>query len=188
MELKEALEKRRSVRKFTERAVTDEEIGMILRAARIAPSWANVQPWEIVVVRDRELISAIAGTYVEKNPAAKCTLASSAVLVVCGKKLASGYYDGKPTTKHGDWLMFDLGLAVQNICLRAHDLGLGSVVVGLFDHDACAKLLELPDGYEVAVVIPLGEPAVAGKEGPPRKELSAFVHDGKFGVPYTLQG
>ena len=71
MELQEAILKRRSVRKFTEDVVTDEELGRIFETVRWSPSWANTQVWEFIVVRDKELIEKITGTYAEKNPATK---------------------------------------------------------------------------------------------------------------------
>ncbi len=184
MELRDALMTRRSVRKFTDYTVNDNEISEILSASRAAPSWANVQPWEFIVVRDPETIKQIAGTYVAMNPAAKCTLAASVVIVACARKNVSGFYDNKPSTRLGDWFMFDLGMAVQNLCLRAHDLGLGTVVVGYFDHEKCKSVLGVPDNCEVVTIVPVGKPAVAGKQGPPRRELKEFAHAEKFGVPY----
>jgi len=66
MELQEAILKRRSVRKFTEDRVTDEQLRDIFEAVRWSPSWANTQPWEFIVVRDRKLIEEVTGTYSEK--------------------------------------------------------------------------------------------------------------------------
>ena len=181
MELKEGLFTRRSVRRFTDYRVTDYEIREILEAARYAPSWANVQPCEFVVVRDSGLIEKIAETYAPQNPARKCTLACSALIIACAKMHLSGYYEDKPVTEYDSWFMFDLGMAVQNLCLRAHELELGTVVVGLMNHAKCAKLISLPDGYAAVTAIPVGKPAVAGKEGPPRRPQSEFVHLNKFG-------
>ena len=59
MELMEAITHRRSVRKFTDYYVTDEEIREMLNAARLAQSWANTQVWEFIVVRDRDLIKKV---------------------------------------------------------------------------------------------------------------------------------
>ena len=56
MELQEAILKRRSVRKFTEEIVTDDELRQIFEAVRWSPSWANTQVWEFIVVRDKDLI------------------------------------------------------------------------------------------------------------------------------------
>lgn len=181
MELQEAILKRRSVRRFTDDAVTDEELKEIFEAVRWSPSWSNTQAWEFVVVRDRDLIAQVVGSYVEKNPATKCSLAASALIVVCAKTGVSGCYGGVQSTKHDAWYMFDLGMATQTLCLTAHDMGLGTVVVGLMNHDACAKAIALPEGYEVAAVIPIGRPAVAPKEGPARRAVSEIVHVNAFG-------
>ncbi|HSV96043.1 MAG TPA: nitroreductase family protein [Spirochaetota bacterium] len=184
MELHEALTGRRSVRRFTEEAVSDGEIRAILEAARMAPSWANVQPWEFIVLRDRALIEKIVGTYVEKNPATKCSLAAPALIAACARTGISGCYDAKNLTKFNEWFMFDLGLAVQNLCLKAHELGLGTVVVGLMEHDRAKSILALPADREVVACIPVGRPAVTGKEGPPRKPLSEFAFIDAYGKPF----
>ena len=184
MELNEAIRKRRSVRKYTDYRVTDEEIREVLEAARLAPSWANTQVWEFIVVRDPDLIRAVAATYSELNPARKCSDNASALIVACAKKGVSGCKGGgEDVTKYSNWYMFDLGLAVQNLCLKAHELGLGTVIVGYLDHDKCKALLALPDEYEAVAVLPIGRPAVAGKEGPPRRALREFVHGDRFGNP-----
>lgn len=186
MELQESILKRRSIRKFTDAFVTDEELRKIFEAVRWSPSWSNTQVWEFVVVRDRDLISKVVASYVEKNPATKCSLAASALIVVCAKTGVSGCYGGRQSTKYADWYMFDLGMAAQTLCLTAHDMGLGTVVVGLMDHDACKKVIALPDGYEVAAVIPIGRPAVEPKEGPARKAISEMVHLNTFGKKMYL--
>jgi nitroreductase len=184
MELQEAILKRRSVRRFTEDAVTDEEIKQIFESVRWSPSWANTQVWEFIVVRDKALIEQITATYADKNPATRCSLAASALIVACAKTGVSGCYDGKEATALPNWYMFDLGIACQTLCLQAHEMGLGTVVVGLMDQMACKKLVAMPAGYEVIAVIPVGRPAAAAKEGPKRKEISEFVHLDQFGKPW----
>jgi nitroreductase len=183
MELLEAILKRRSVRKFTEDAVTDEELRQIFEAVRWSPSWANMQVWEFIVVRDKSTIEKVVSTYTDKNPATKCSLAASALIVACAKTGISGCYDGQETTSIHNWYMFDLGLAVQTLCLRAHELGLGTVVVGLMNHEACKKVLSVPDGHEVVAVIPIGKSTVPPREGPPRKSISEIVYINTFGRP-----
>jgi len=184
MELQQAIVTRRSIRRFTEEAVTNEELRQIFEAVRWSPSWANTQIWEFVVVRERELIHKVTETYKMAkgtNPATNCSRAASALIVVCAKTGVSGCYDGKETTKYANWFMFDLGIATQTLCLKAHELGLGTVVVGLIDHDACKQLIALPDGYEAVAVIPIGRPAVEPKAGPPRKAVAGMVHLDRFG-------
>ena len=185
MELQEAIMKRRSVRKFTDYKVTDEELKEMLEAARFAPSWANSQAWEFIVVRDKNIIEKIVETYPETNPSRKCSLAASALIIGCAKNDLSGFKKGEKSTKFGEWFMFDLGLAVQNLSLKAHEIGLGSVILGLFDHEACREVLSVPQGYEVVVIIPIGKPATAGKDAPPRKELDKFVYLNKFGNTFV---
>ncbi|MDI6741314.1 MAG: nitroreductase family protein [Smithella sp.] len=175
MELQEAILKRRSVRKFTEDVVTDEELKQIFEAVRWSPSWANTQTWEFIVVRDKGLIEKVTGTYSEKNPAIKGSLAASALIVACAKTGISGCYDGKEVTAIKNWEMFDLGIAVQTLCLKAHELGLGTVVVGLMNHEACEKILGIPEGRKVIAVLPIGRPATEPKAGPARKSLSETV-------------
>jgi nitroreductase len=183
MELMDAIRGRRSIRRFTEQPVTNEEIRDILEAARQAPSWANTQAWEFVVVRDRAKIEAVTGTYAEKNPATKCSLAASVLIVGCARKGISGagYSEEKKAAAGlNDWFMFDLGMAVQNLILCAHEKGLGTVVVGLMDHAACNRVLGLPAEVTSVVVVPVGRPAVAAKEGPPRKPLADISHLDSF--------
>lgn len=76
--------------------------------------------------------------------------------------------------------MFDVGIAAQNLCLAAHDLGLGTVHVGLINHQAVDELLGLPSDVESLEIIPVGYPEKVGN-APPRKELSEFVHWDKYG-------
>ena len=185
MELMQAIMERRSVRKFTDYHVTDDELKELFDAARWAPSWANTQVWEFVVVRDRDVIEKVAATYSEFNPAVKCSRSASVLVVFCAKTGVSGSKGDGEATKFSNWFMFDCGMAVQNFCLKAHEMGLGTVVVGLMDHDACGKVLGLPKGYEVVVSVPVGRPAVEGRKGPPRKNLAECTHLDRFGDSFV---
>lgn len=181
MELQEALLKRRSVRKFTDYYVTDAEIKELIEAARWAPSWANTQVWEFIAVRDPDLIKDVVETYSESNPARSGSQSASLLLVACARTGISGCRDGADYTKFSEWFMFDLGMAVENISLKAFELGLGTVVVGNMDHLKCAKLLLVPEDREVVCVLPIGRPLMTGKAGPARKEIKEFVYLDKFG-------
>jgi nitroreductase len=78
--------------------------------------------------------------------------------------------------------MADMGIAAQNLMLAAHDQGLGSVFVGVFDEEQLKKLLGIPPGIRIVGLFPLGYPAGESKGGPPRKPLSEFVHYGTWGA------
>ncbi len=184
MELQEAISKRRSIRKFTDYYVTDSEINTLIEAAIMAPSWANTQVWSFIIVRDKHIIERIAETYPETNPARKCSLAATAMIAVCAQKGVSGCRQGHEITTLHNWLMFDTGLAVQNICLKAHEIGLGTVIVGLFDHDKCKDVLSLPEDQEVVVILPVGKPVEGEKKATPRKPVNQITYIDKFGELY----
>lgn len=176
----EIIRQRRSVRKYEEREIPEEMLNSVLEAVRWAPSWANTQCWEVVVIKDASVKEKLQATLPPKgNPALKAIGAAPVVLAICGKLKSSGYYKGQVTTKFGDWFMFDLGIATQNLCLTAHQLGLGTVIVGLFDHDKAKETLNVPEGFELAVLVPLGFPAKRSS-APKRREISEFVHDNTF--------
>lgn len=178
-ELMEVIKGRRSIRKYEEREVPEEALQQLFEAVKWTPSWANTQCWELIVVTDQETKARLQETIGPRNPATRAMVNAPVVLALCGKAEKAGYYHGQVTTKFGDWLMFDLGLATQNLCLAAHNLGLGTVIVGLFNHDKARELLAVPAGYELVVFIPLGYPA---KEptAPKRREPVEFVHRNHF--------
>jgi nitroreductase len=150
-----------------------------MEAVRWAPSWANTQCWEVIVVKDPKIKSELATTLPRGNPALSSMSDAPMVLVFCGKKGVSGFYKGQASTVKGDWLMFDTGLAMQNLCLGAHALGLGTVIVGMFDHKKAEEILEVPKNVEVVAMTPLGYRAIEGYV-PKRKEISEFVFHEKY--------
>ena len=170
---------RRSVRRFQEKDIPDELLHKIIEAARWAPSWANAQPWEFVVVKDRSIKEEIQKTVSSRNPSSLAIVNAPVLLVVCGQLKKSGFYNDQYPTKFGDWFMYDLGLATENLCLAAHDSGLGTVIVGLFDHDKVGMAVKLPDNHEVLVLIPVGYPDQDPKP-PRRRERDEFVHYDTF--------
>lgn len=179
-DLMSLIQTRRSVRKYEERPVPEQSLAQILESVKWAPSWANTQCWEVIVVKDPAAKEKLQASLPPKgNPASKAMVQAPVVLVLCAKTNSSGFYKDNAATKFGDWMMYDLGIATQNICLTAHDLGLGTVVVGLFDHRKAAEAMQVPDGYELVSMIPLGYPAKSG-EAPRRKEVAEFIHHDKW--------
>ncbi|MEE4608876.1 MAG: nitroreductase family protein [Desulfobacteraceae bacterium] len=171
----QALEQRRSIRKYEEREVSGALVNRVLEAVRWSPSWANTQCWEVVAVREPAIKARLQETIAPKNPATRAIVAAPVVLALCGRLGTSGYYDKQATTKFGDWYLFDLGIATQSLCLAAHDLGLGTVIVGLFDHDRAKTVLNVPQGVELVALIPLGYPAKS-PSAPKRREVAEFAH------------
>ncbi len=174
MNVMEAVRNRRSVRRFKEEPVSAEDLTRLLEAAQWAPSWVNVQPWKIVVVEAPAKKQALQETLLPKNPAAKGMVQAPVLLVLLGERGKSGQYGDTFATDKGDWYMFDLGIAAQNIALAAHSLGLGTVHVGAIDHKKAGEILNVPEGFEVVEILPLGRPAFDPK-APSRKDLKEFV-------------
>jgi nitroreductase len=154
MEVFHAILGRRSIRNYLDKPVEDEKLLKVLEAARWAPSSRNTQPWTFIVVKNEETRKklkelAYGQDFVHQAPV---------VLVVC--------------TKEGsNWV--NIGLAIQNICLEAYELGLGTCIVGWFDREKTKELLGVPNGWEVAYLIPLGYPAESPKSN--RRKLDEII-------------
>ena len=180
MEVLEAIKTRRSIRKYKPDPVDDKTLQEVLEAARQAPSWANTQCWRFVVVRNAETKGQLSDTLNDTNPARDAVCNAPIVIVACAEMEKAGYKAGEVTTDKGDWFMFDVALAMHNLVLAAHAVGLGTVYVGLFDARKAAAILSVPEGYEVVAITPLGYPDEV-KEARPRKELNEIVHYDKWG-------
>ncbi len=175
----EVIKSRRSIRRYQDKTIDASTLEKVLDAVRWSPSWANAQAWEVVVVKDPSKKEQLADTVPKGNPAKKAMLEAPVVLVLCSTTGKSGYYKDVVTTKHGDWMLFDLGIAAQSICLEACSLGLGTVVVGLFDHDKAGVVVNLPEGCELVSMIPIGY-AAKESSAPKRREISEFSHEDSF--------
>jgi nitroreductase len=177
--LMELIKSRRSVRNFEEKNVPEDFLQSILESVQWSQSWANTQCWEIIVVKDQAQKEKVQGAVPKANPAHKSIVEAPTVLALCAKKESSGYYKGMVTTKFGDWLMFDMGLAAQHISLVAHALGLGTVIIGMFDHNQASAVLNIPSEFELVALMPLGFPSKVPSP-PKRKQLDEFVHINVF--------
>lgn len=164
----DAIRKRRSIRRYEEKDVSDEELRQVLDSARYAASWANKQGWQLMVVRSPETREKVAGV-LEGNPAQKAVAQAPVLLVVCMDPSASGEHRGK------EYYMADAGILMDHLMLEAAELGLGTVFVGLFDEEGVREVLGVPEEYRIVGLTPLGWPAKAPKERP-RLELDEMVH------------
>jgi len=181
MDVMQAIKGRRSVRRYKPDPLRDEEIDVVLEAARWAPSWANTQCWRFVAVRDSQIKEKLASTLKpETNRAIMAIKQASVLIVACAELKRAGYYKGEAGTDKGDWFMFDTALAMQNLALAACATGLGTVHVGLFDAKEAARILEVPESVAVVEMTPLGYPDEEPK-APQRKELSEIVFKEKYG-------
>ena len=159
------IKKRRSIRKYTDQPVTDEQIRQLLEAAMAAPSASNIQPWEFVVVRDPDLKRQLAQTHTWSHMAAD----AAAVFVVCGNERASHHW------------VEDASAATENLLLAVTALGLGAVWVGIYpgaDREAHVRqALAIPEEIRVLCLVPVGHPAESKSPRTQYKE-SKVHHEG----------
>jgi len=181
MEVLEAIKTRRSIRRYKTTPVDGKTIELVLEAARWAPSWRNTQCRRFIVVRDSQIKAELADILRQGNPATDAVRNAPVVIVACAELGKSGYREGKVATNKGDWYMFDVALAMQNLVLAARSLELGTVHVGGFDAKKAATILEVPQGFCVVSMTPLGYPDEEPKPKP-RKELSKIVFYDRYGV------
>jgi nitroreductase len=196
--VKDAIEQRRSIRKFKPDPVPDEYIIALLDAARLAPSGCNAQPWRFKIVRDRETKLELAKAAYDQS-----FIANAPVVFVCCADI-EGYLKGtvsgiqdlgktgavddriiKVLNKRAEQMQtqmkimnkeqlgakiaFNIAIAVEHMVLRALDFGLGSCWVRLINEQMVKDIFGWDDNIYVVSLLPVGYPA----ESPPqRKRLS----------------
>ncbi|MDD5529314.1 MAG: nitroreductase family protein [bacterium] len=180
MEILNLIKERRSIRKYKPIPVTNEQLNQVLESARWAPSWANTQCVKFIVIKDPDMKEKLQNTLTPRNPSREAMIQAPIVIVACAETNKAGYKEGKPTTDKNEWFMFDTALALQNLTLTAHSLGLGTVHIGAFDAKMAGSLLEIPEGIVVVELIPLGHPDITPSPTP-RKELKEIVFNEKYG-------
>ncbi|MCW4034575.1 MAG: nitroreductase family protein [Candidatus Bathyarchaeota archaeon] len=200
MDVFDAINKRRSIRKFTAQPVSDIQIERLIKAAHLAPSGCNVQPWRFVIVKDKQLkhslcVAAHNQKFVEKAPV---------VIVCCGELLSwkktreqtqellnkKGTKINKETenalmnrvdqavqanmNERVPTTLLNVAIAIEHIVLEAVELGLGSCWVRLFDENQVKQALRLKENICVVALLPIGFP----DEDPaarPRVSLSSII-------------
>ena len=150
MEALEAILSRRSVRKYTARRVPEPALKRLLQAAMNAPSAGNEQPWQFVIVTDRNILDEIP----KFHPHSAMLKEASVAVLVCG--------DLQLETHKGYWVQ-DCSAATENLLLAAHAMGLGAVWLGIYPREervaGLRKLLGIPDGIVPFSLVPVGYPA-----------------------------
>lgn len=166
----DVLKRRCSVRRFdSSRDVPDKMVKTLLKAAVMAPSAGNCQPWRFVVVRQPEVKEALAVAawgqlFLSQAPV---------VIAVCAEPARSAARYGK----RGEELycLQDSAAATEHILLAATALGLGACWVGAFDEGQAAEALNLDDRFRPVALVPVGYPASQPSAGPSRRLLDEVV-------------
>lgn len=174
LSLAEGLRGRRSVRRFVERPVEKDVLEGIVELAAFAPSWKNNQTTSYVAVTGEKKAQIAREATGEWN---RRHIDSAPVLMVLTIRhgITGFEKDGTPSTGKGsDWEVFDAGIAAQTFCLAAYGAGLGTVIMGIFEEEKVARILELPEEERVGVLIALGYPAEE-PEIKPRREVAELL-------------
>lgn len=157
-----------AVRSYLDKPVPAESVNRIVNAGRLTASSMNGQPWQFIVVDDRETLQKLGslartGPYITKAPLAIVVLIENTVFAVS-----------------------DASRAIQSMVLTAWSEGLGSNWVGFKGLDEAGKYLGVPANLEILAIIPIGYPDKSiGKGIKKRKSLYEVAHKGKFGKAFS---
>ena len=168
MELQTAIEKRRSTRSFTDRRLTKSEISELLRAATLAPSACNMQSWYFYVVTDESERLKL------KSVCADWVSAAPVVFIVCTD-------DNGIVSRFGErgrkFPMQDTSLAMENMLLKAADMGLGGCIIGAYKQNEITELFSIPKEHTVVALLPIGEPTeeIPARERKDIAEVSSYI-------------
>lgn len=175
MDLFDAIRDRRSIRSFKPDPVPDELLEKVLDAGRWAPSAGNLQPWEFIVVKDKEV----------KKQLTRAALGQSFVfeapvdIVVCANRERSARYYGSRGWEF--YSLCDTSAAIQNMLLAAHGLGLGACWIGAFRDEEVSRVMNLPEHVRPVAIIPIGYPDRPPPRPPSRLPLDRLVHKDRYG-------
>ncbi|MFH1327333.1 MAG: nitroreductase family protein, partial [Candidatus Bathyarchaeota archaeon] len=145
MEFIDVVATRKSVRGYANKEVEEEKLTKILEAARMAPSWANKQCWNYIVVKEKAKIDELVGrninSWLKKAPV---------IIVACGDPKESGSRNGM------DYYLVDVAISMEHLVLAATNLGLGTCWIGFFDEAKVKQVLGVPENIKVVALTPLG--------------------------------
>ncbi|GHV12515.1 NAD(P)H nitroreductase [Clostridia bacterium] len=145
---------RQSCRKFADKPVEHEKLVKCVEAGRLTPSGCNSQPWSFIVVETPDLVAKVAKTgqqngmnpYLSGAKAFIIVVEEPAVLVPAIRSMLDGQYFAKG----------DLGAATEHICLEAESVGLGSIIIGIYDRPTLRELLGIPAEKQFGALIGIG--------------------------------
>lgn len=191
MDIYEIIKKRRTIRRFKQEKIPLELLEKFIDMARLAPSGANMQPIEYIIVIDREIVKKIfpltgwAGYLGKNGPPPEGKRPTAYIVVLLNKEIKS------PTPKH------DVGAAVENILLSATYEGIGTCWIGSVNREKLREILNIPKNYEIDSIVAFGYPDEIsvveefvgsikywkdekGTMHVPKRKLSEIVHYNKF--------
>ena len=172
MEFQKLIETRRTVRKYAaDSKVTREQMEALIRAAQEAPSWKNSQTGRYYCVLSREIVDKIRATCLPGAGNAGKSENAALIVTTFVHDRAGFQKDGTADNELGNgWGCYDLGLQNENLILKAEDLGLSTLIMGLRDGNKIREMLSIPESETIVSVIAVGK-ADEEPSRPRRREL-----------------
>ncbi len=174
MDVSEAIRKRSSIRKFRDGNIPDDVLHRILEAARWAPSPFNTQPWEFIIIKDKETLKAISKYARYSGYLSDAPMAIAVIVSPINSKFSWIESIGEPR--------FAAAMAVQNMMLAAWEMGVGTCWVSI-EREKVGEILDVPGTHFVLTVMPLGYPETIPpvREDSMRKNLEDRISYEKYG-------
>lgn len=173
MEFNQVINQRRSIRKYKDKKVDHQLVCKCVEAAILAPSWKNSQTARYYIIENEEMLKKVRKEALPEFNAKNCENAPVLIVATFVKNRSGFERDGTPTNECGQgWGYYDLGLHNMNLVLKASELGLGTLIMGIRDEKKLKDYLNISDDEIVVSVISMGYPDI-DPDKPKRKE----VHD-----------
>ncbi|MBD3211439.1 MAG: nitroreductase [Candidatus Lokiarchaeota archaeon] len=171
MEFYEVLKNRRSYRFYETKMPEQEQIERVLDAARLAPTWANFQGVEYIIVQEPDNVNKIWKAIGQKNKFETAPMFIVGIISPSdsGKNMNGEKYYG-----------VDFGICFEHLILAATAEGLGSCWIGWFNEEKIKEILEIPKKYKVLGLTPLGYPKKEKGSVKDRKSLDEIIHKEEF--------
>lgn len=150
---------RRSIRKFKAEPVSKEIVEDLVLTASYVPSWKNTQTTRYIAITDPEIMERISKECCGAHNQGIIDGAPMLIATLTVDKRSGFERDGSYTTVREDnWQTFDNGVATQTLCLAAHEKGLGTVIMGMYDIDKAEEILQVPEGQLLMALVAIGYP------------------------------
>jgi nitroreductase len=171
MDVIQTITNRRSIRKYKHEPIPEDQLGLILEAARLAPSASNKQPWHFIVVQDKNRKTQLATAAYDQT-----FLKDAGAIIVATA-------DPQISAK---WHEKDAMIAIEHMVLAATSLGYGTCWIGAFDPDKVKTLLKIPSETSIVALLPIGTPDEKPKPRP-RKDFHEIFYKEEWQTPLVLK-
>jgi nitroreductase len=174
------VKERRSVRRYLPYSVEKEKLERCLEAARLAPSACNAQPWKFIVVDEPDLRSKVAKETFDSVLSFNRFVPQAPVLIVLVTEKPNITSQIGSVLKNREFNLIDVGIAAEHFCLQAADEGLGTCMLGWFNEKKIKRLLHVPAGKRIGLMITLGYPDPSESKKRVRKPFEKIVSNNKY--------